>query len=547
LAMDWPSVVHPYLTDQDLEDFVYDSPSQIKCRVVTHHTAIFQRDLKAGKGQDPDLSGFHVLSVTGQSSLPPQILLSDPSTGCQWGRVTQAFPVHNVVLRAMEEKTCYSTFLVKREASDILEMYTATTSSRRYSSMAISSTHFRRSKLTVAVVYGCDDEIMGKIEALLGGWPEVKNHPLLMMGIFAELQRDRIQILVRDITDSWLGLTIESRISPWDRRARPLTWDENQSLREHRHITDEVEDEVRVTKLQLQKTISQIDETVDGENNDATDVQDGREGGATDGFATSIRRFKRRFDEINMDIDDMMSKLRMTADDMIYTRELVYNTPPYLLLTFLLQLVAEIARREAKYSTGIAFIAMIYLPMTTVATILSMPVFSFQSDWKNAQFVSVGDNSSGSSNSASGGNTLGSNGPVFSGYFWIWLLFSGVLTACTIFIWWLATRGDGSSDDSLLSWLSSVISHGDNMGPEQDDEQDADARETDPLNRTGSHRSETVEGVLVPGNASAANETSNVTPPEKVSTREEISPPPRSACLKLLDFARGRKDKNEMV
>jgi hypothetical protein len=34
--MDWPSVVHPYLTDQDLEDFVYDSPSQIKCRVVTH-------------------------------------------------------------------------------------------------------------------------------------------------------------------------------------------------------------------------------------------------------------------------------------------------------------------------------------------------------------------------------------------------------------------------------------------------------------------------------------------------------------------------------
>lgn len=198
-----------------------------------------------------------------------------------------------------------------------LRMYTSAMSWDHQSwtsanSLAISSTYIEASKLTVAVIFGCSEQQMARVEELLASCPEVKSHPLLTVGIFAELHKDRIQEIVKkaiyECNAAFTDLKLDRDAPPLVKRDFKL----NRKLRNWRLKTKIAEEEVRTTKGLLQKMISQVEE----EQQLQSFQYDGE-------FATSTRRFKQRFTEIEIELDALMARCRMMFDDMTYSEELV--------------------------------------------------------------------------------------------------------------------------------------------------------------------------------------------------------------------------------
>jgi hypothetical protein len=219
-----------------------------------------------------------------------------------------------------------STYFVKKEGKEVLEMYTAATGMSRDSGfldkIAISSTHFRHSRLTVAVIFGCTEKQMRKVERLLSHAPEVKSHPLLMVGVFAELHRDRVDDIVRDaFADcdiATLKLGMDGKTRPEIRRSFELS----RELRNCRLKAKRAEEEVRSSQGQLHKMMGQIEELVQVHRTQGSPgVQ--HSGEADENFTMNTLRFKHRFEEISIEFDAMMAQCRMTFDDMTYTEELV--------------------------------------------------------------------------------------------------------------------------------------------------------------------------------------------------------------------------------
>lgn len=257
-------------------------------------------------------------------SVIPRPLSNLPLDRSTWKRVTECFYLHDAIRNAIKRSNTSpsTTYLVKKEGPEIVEMYTAATSRTWPENLAISSTHFRHSKLTVGVIFGCTGEQMKRVEHLVHHAPEVKSHPLLMVGVFAELTRDRVTEIVRDavadcdIATMKLGLNEKTR--PQVRRSFELS----RELRNCRLNTKKAEEELRSAQSQLHKMMQQIEEWMNRAGGSVGDHASGRLG---DDFTTSTVRFKDRFEEISIEFDALMARCRMTFDDMTYSEELVMN------------------------------------------------------------------------------------------------------------------------------------------------------------------------------------------------------------------------------
>ncbi|KAK0701526.1 hypothetical protein B0T21DRAFT_378826 [Apiosordaria backusii] len=439
--MDWPQVVDPILRipDDDMQ-FRYDCPSDVfsavlrsygeeKGRIILKDDGdwdewfqdqVFQENLmQTSSTAMKDHSGYHILLC---GSPMPQSVASEkfpsrlwylPFSLARWQQITRSFHLHVEINNAMlkSEDGGRATYFVH----DSLRMYTAAMSwgEPRWShttSLAISSTYFEKFNLTVAVIFGCSNDQMKRVEQLLAMSPEVKSHPLLTVGIFAELEKDRMRDIVGssvaacDIAISKLGLDSDS--PPVAKRDFIF----NKALRDARIMTKMAEEEVRTTKGLLQNMIARVEEEQQLRNS-----QDDAN------FAASTRRFKQRFAELDIEFDTMMARCRMTFDDMTYSEDLY--------MTEIISRDAERARDQAKVSTVIAFVAMLYLPITTVATIFAMPVFDFANDWRDIYFR----------------KTDADKPPVLSSYFWVYLIVSITLTGFTVFGWWRYTKSTSTA------------------------------------------------------------------------------------------------------
>ncbi|KAK4175149.1 hypothetical protein QBC36DRAFT_28364 [Triangularia setosa] len=359
-------------------------------------------------------SGYHILLCgapaphsIAENKFPARLYYL-PSSLPRWQRITKSFHLHdeinNAILKSIDGGR--ATYLVHNS----LRTYTAAMSWDEShwdntNNLAISSIHFEKLNLTVAVIFGCSRHQMERVEQLLAMSPEVKSHPLLTVGLFAELHKDRMRDIVMravgecDAAIMQLGLNQNS--PPVAKRDFMLS----KRLRDFRFRTKMAEEEVRTTKGLLQKMIAQVEE-----EHALRNFQDDAD------FAVSTRRFRQRFAELEIEFETMMARCRMTFDDMTYSEDL--------LMTEILSHDAERARDQAKVSTVIAFVAMLYLPITTVATNFAMPVFSFANDWRDIYFR----------------ETDADKPPVLSSYFWVYLIVSVTLTAFTVFSWWHYTK-----------------------------------------------------------------------------------------------------------
>ncbi|KAH8810715.1 hypothetical protein F5884DRAFT_259217 [Xylogone sp. PMI_703] len=299
-------------------------------------------------------------------------------------------------------------------------------------SFALASTHFNRTNLTLAIMIGCSVKQMKRVEELIEGSEDVINHPLLVLGICAELQLDRLEKLVDDKVTESLGITrlIQAIRLQEAGQNREITGTFIDKVHTCRDESKRAGEEVKATKRQLTKALSlSVELSEDGNGNDNNNKNNAtlKSKGQLDMDDEVTNMFSERFEDIFAEFDTLITECRIVveemslADDFIRSelaRQEAKNTAQY----------AQNSAQEAKASTTIAFVAILYLPVTTTATIFAMPVFQFQNNWRDWRYQPAD----------------ATDPPVFSGYFWLFLGISVSLTMVTIGIWWrFRTPKDG--------------------------------------------------------------------------------------------------------
>ncbi|KAK0708481.1 hypothetical protein B0H67DRAFT_648540 [Lasiosphaeris hirsuta] len=400
-------------------------------------------------------------------------------TKSRWKTISSAFCLHNLLLKAIREKitavNVASHVLVDTEehpryleASDKLHMYTISTAFPSKQNFVVSSTHFEERNLTLAVVLGANSDQVDKVEHLLEFAEEAIGNRLLMLGLAAELMLDMLKDSVADMRDKCVDVTRElacimqsrskTKVAEYAMRV--------QTIRSESLWLDEA---VKTTKRSLdvalkasssKKHPANHDGDGNGARSESGTLIDDRSAVSSGDKEDSLQekmmmrcyvedRVKRRFDDVFLQLDGLTTVTRISVDDMTSTSTAIMGE--------LNRQEAASSAQAAKTSTVIAFVAMLYLPMTTVATILAMPVFQFANDWRDWRYRPAENDNSGSAPSNNSSGTVAPV-PVISGYLWIYVAFSTGLTLLTIEGWW-RFAGGGASNEPANSrhWTISLL------------------------------------------------------------------------------------------
>ncbi|KAK0701528.1 hypothetical protein B0T21DRAFT_378831 [Apiosordaria backusii] len=456
--MEWPAETDPYLTtaQSDVEFFEYDcglADENDFCLALTMHgtvqptTDIVWKRLEDAEcwdqwlespvlssRNDPQSSTAPVTKVPGfelllSSPVPRAFEFSDcgsdahfylPISEDHWKKVIQLFHMHNSIKDAMSADKSYSSFLAYQANGTTVEMFTATMTSRDWDwNCSISATYFPEAQLTVGVIFNCHLDQKDMILNMLNRSPEVKDHPLLMLGLYCELQRDRADRLAKrvaahtiEVLEDMEYLSDVTKVgdkSPDNKRAKTHI-----QLRLVISECKKAVEEIRAAKLQTKRITD--------------DICEKSEASKQPYFRKATARYKCRFDQIQIELDGRMAQCRIAAEDLTYAGDRA--------LAEQAQVSAEQAReeaaaaaRQAKTGKVIAFLAMLYLPMTSIATIFAMPVFEFQNYWWDMGFHRPPPDTP---KSGSDGKNAEAGGEVASGYFTLYLIISILLTVVTL-------------------------------------------------------------------------------------------------------------------
>lgn len=126
--------------------------------------------------------------------------------------------------------------------------------------LALSVTFFPRTSTTFAVVYGCNNAQMEEIEKRIQRAGDSTEHPLLLMGIFAELERKRLVDLADKLLDNFTLRSEHLENGIWDPSVELNATKAQENLKlcfQSRNIADHM----KAVKRQLSKFLDAIDLT----------------------------------------------------------------------------------------------------------------------------------------------------------------------------------------------------------------------------------------------------------------------------------------------
>lgn len=244
-----------------------------------------------------------------------------PFSESNWSRVVKAFMIPKAIIHPTRRNKCQSTFVTCNHEGADLELHTAVAAPyNQLGSFSLSCTYFNAPKLTLAVFYSCNSTQLRRITQLLRGSPEVASHPLLMVGVFAELQLNRMEEVVSRV-HTYCDFNTRVFALNWDPNRATLIKNLSLRLRDGIIKSREAEEEMRTVRAQLKEIADRI---ADQERAwTAWAPPAGAEGPAGPNTPAILNRFKGRFKEIDNEIDGLMSQCRTTAEAQQYTSDLV--------------------------------------------------------------------------------------------------------------------------------------------------------------------------------------------------------------------------------
>ncbi|KFA53362.1 hypothetical protein S40293_11099 [Stachybotrys chartarum IBT 40293] len=462
--MDWTP--NTFLTDNGLEEFECDIQSDEYCTVLYKLGDNDDGDVeRLVLKTDEDWKTFENLPIfakdddddaaTGSATLPAGVcmLRRAPSRFCprapppfpdfpsitaelyemcmtseRWERVVDKFRLHSLLIEAIKRKTTSAHAVVSdatgfrdvEDNSDVSDvdngrqpvvLHTVMTSPDLCHNFAMSSTYFVREHLSLAVFLGSTTEQVDQVELLLHMGAEAIGHPYLALGLCLELLLRRLRRLVEKNVRDCIAITRRMEIGGRDSGRTPMGWKLINEMRYSRIQSQQIKEEIETTKRHLHQV-----------------WPDGKES-----MSAVTARFHDRFSYIMIELDGLLSRSQIYAEEMVFNTNTASTWSPATLE----------ANSSAQTSVGLAIAAMFYLPMSTLATIISMPVFDFENSWVDWRFRPVNDSSSRDDPVGAGSST---SAPVFSGYFWIWLIFAFVLTLITLWTFLRNRRGEVAYD-----------------------------------------------------------------------------------------------------
>ncbi|KAI0484501.1 hypothetical protein GGR56DRAFT_614079 [Xylariaceae sp. FL0804] len=346
----------------------------------------------------------HIIMICGESTGPfGRELSSIPIPADVFGEINAQFKLHKHLIEVIRLMETDISATILEDSHQKVHVFTAlmqsTISKYWLGHMAIASTYSTVGKTSRAIVLGCNRDNLSKITRQLERRSDgLSGHPLLLIGVFAEIQRDRYKDMAREIGSCAETLAQQSLAQSFG--LPKFSDDDLNEIREARQNSLQLQEEVLEASRQIQKVVSYIDLVLDTS--------------ALPEHLVGTKRFRGRFLEIRIEYENILDRSKSFVSQMDITTNFYWQ--------------GQINQATARLSVGLALVTVFYLPATIIATLFAMPVFDFKADWRDIHNRPTGDNQDG-------------EGPVVSVYLWWYLLATAILTVFTLAFYWSATQG----------------------------------------------------------------------------------------------------------
>ncbi|KAG7110254.1 hypothetical protein HYQ44_011156 [Verticillium longisporum] len=326
----------------------------------------------------------------GQSGAPAR-LLHVPLEESHFKSAVEDLRLHKHIVRVLERGSTYMSaaelhqHFVSSSSPPLSESSAGTTTSKTSSTENSTTSDKITTASNAEVVYtaffqsGMENytgNLAFTANAMLKSCETAWDHPLLLPSIFAELQRRRLRDLSEKLNNRaiWVLEELKDDIEKLSKMPDDLAVENSlkwaSDLGKVQNDSNLIGEDLVAASRQLERWTSHAKALLmEDEESNKKRLHD-------------TRRFTERFQEIGLDFQDLIASCRVNVSEAALTAEGFQN---------------DLARRHARSnssqakqaslqtqtSTIIAFAAMLYLPISTMASIFAMPVFDFKAAWRN--------------------------------------------------------------------------------------------------------------------------------------------------------------------
>ncbi|KAF6827540.1 protein kinase [Colletotrichum plurivorum] len=228
--------------------------------------------------------------------------------------------------------------------------------------LAMSITYFIESGTTHAIVYGCNPEVKREITGRLGNAEGTTRHPLLLVGIFAEIERKRHFKMVTRRLEKLLGfVSMLGSYSPGQANLQQDVEDDESPIDpwlDASHMKNRLE----TWRSQLLKMTQHADELpARCWLHEEIDVRNRVE--------EVGQRIKERLEQIIIDYEEKIRELEMIMEGTNLATSLTHTKTNID--------IALSTKRDGSQMKSIALLTMVFLPATFVASLFSMTFFQW--------------------------------------------------------------------------------------------------------------------------------------------------------------------------
>ncbi|KAK4185072.1 hypothetical protein QBC35DRAFT_504581 [Podospora australis] len=396
--MDWPYEDHDFDKNDLDEVFVYSpSPSKAICWYEGEEEpreSVIQtdRDLKYWLDDietRQSSSGLAViLAARHKQGDNPANLQYVPFSREGFQMMAESLPLHGDTARHINRTDVpYFTDINLTHRGDAV-YHICRTPGTTPGDLAVSSVFCPKTGFTRGVVFGCSEEVTRAFDGRIYNSERAWAHPMLLVGILVELERIRHFDLVKERVHELLlqvrAMNKAETISSTSELAQ-----DNYSVNRW-ILVSQLMTILEAWKVQLNKMDSHITDLENALFSDAQGpAQDGSAGTSFGGSSSSTlsstwkvaaketgRRIQKRLREILSEYDGKIRECVMVLDGMALAAQLSWNQIGYQDTQANLKIASD-TRRDSNQMRSIAFLTMIFLPATFLASLFSMTFFNW--------------------------------------------------------------------------------------------------------------------------------------------------------------------------
>ncbi|KAI5860607.1 hypothetical protein GGS23DRAFT_599415 [Durotheca rogersii] len=425
--MDWPMEGTDW-NESNLNSFNFEERSTTVLQKRDSDTTLVKETLEGqdweswiDKTQDAISAGNGLYVVLFSRAEPvfegiPAPVSCIPVTKDVWKTLIKLFRVHRSIARTIARMATFvaSDYEQEDESAECNIFFTARMSTHLNGDLALSLTYIPSTESTLAVMYGCSPRQIQEIEKRIRAAGERTKYPLLMLGIFAELERHVLSAMVESLLGKFVLRATRLETGSWD-PSQDLTKEKTQDQLRMCIESMNLKDHIRGVKRQISKLLAEMDQFEDHF------VSHGGDDGGHKAlwFKRVGLEMKKRLKDIMNDYEEKIDECNMIVENITLAAQTVWNQ----IAMHDSELNTRIARanttialetkRESTQMRSIALLTMIYLPISSVATVFSMNLFNWEA---------------------------GDGEPVVSHYIWVFIVFAVGFTAITLSVWIYLTR-----------------------------------------------------------------------------------------------------------